>query len=188
LFGELSKNLVQLNAVCHYPLTLVVRNNAIRMVLSPLPTDAIITIETSSALDKVSMQIFGYARPVVVAAVSDSSEVIENLTPGSRPESPETTPLLDGGTADEDGMEPVADAANDDGLETVDVAVSAAAGSSSAQLGEEEDSTEPEAEKPVNAPSAVVDTGSLHPTVVASKTGADAATNPVPVTAGGSRQ
>jgi hypothetical protein len=173
LFGEISKNLVRLNAVCHYPLTLVVRNNAIRMVLSPLPTDAIITIETSSALDEISKEIFGYARPVVVSAISDedSSEVIENLTPGSRSESPETTPLLAGGTADDDGLEPVADAA------------SAAAGPSSAQLGEEEDSTELEAEEPVDA-SAVVDTVSLHPTVVASETGADATTDPVPVTAG----
>jgi hypothetical protein len=162
LFGEISKNLVRLNAVCHYPLTLVVRNNAIRMVLSPLPTDAIITIETSSTLDEISKEIFGYARPVVVSAISDedSSEVIENLMPGSRSESPETTPLLDGGTAVDDGLEPVNDAA------------SAAAGPSSAQLGEEEDSTKLEAEEPVDAPSAVVDTVSLHPTVVASETGA----------------
>jgi hypothetical protein len=176
LFGELHKHLLQLKAVCHYPLTLVVRNNSIRLVLMPLPTDAIITIETSSALDEVSMHLLGYARPVV-AAVSDSSETIEDLTPGSRSESPET--LLDGSTADKDGLEPVPDAANDDGLETVDDAA-ADAGPSSAQLGEEEDSTKPEAETSVEDSS--VDTGSLQP--IASETEADEATDLVPVTAG----
>ncbi len=96
--------------------------------------------------------------------------------PGSRPESPET--LLDGSTVDKDGLEPVPDAANDDGLETVDAA--AAAGTSSAQLGEEEYSTKPEAETPVEGSS--VDTGSLQP--IASETEADEATDPVPVAAG----
>jgi hypothetical protein len=173
-FSQLHKHLLQLKAISHYPLTLVVRNNSIRLVLQPLPTDAIITIETSSALDEVSLQLLGYARPVV-AAVSDSSETIEDFTPGSRPESPET--LLDGSTAAKNDLESVPDAANeDDGLETVDA--TAAAGPSFAQLGKEVDSTEPEAKTSVESS----DTGSIQP--IASETEADEATDPVPVAAG----
>jgi hypothetical protein len=147
----------------------VVRNNSIRLVLQPLPTDAIITIETSTALDEISLQLLGYARPVV-EAVSDSSETLEDFTPGSRPESPET--LLDGSTAAKDDLEPGPDAANDDGLEIVDAA--AAAGPSSAQLGKVVDSNEPEAETPVES--------FIQPT--ASEAEAGEATDPVPVAAG----
>jgi hypothetical protein len=58
------------------------------------------------------------------------------------------------------------------------VDAAAAAGPSSAQLGEEVDSTEPEAETPVEGSN----TGSIQP--IASKTEADKATDSVPVAAG----
>jgi hypothetical protein len=144
----------------------VVRNNSIKLVLNPLPTDAVITIETSTALDEIALQLLGYARPVV-EAVSDPSETLEDLTPGSRPESPET--LLDGSTAAKDDLEPGPDAANDvDGLEIA----AAAAGPSSAELGEEAVSNEPEAE--TSAESFIQPTASE----------ADEATDSVPVAAG----
>ncbi len=58
VFAELNKGLLRLNHLIDNPLTLVICNNTIRLVSSVLPTDAVITVETSSALDEVSKSFF----------------------------------------------------------------------------------------------------------------------------------